>query len=254
MSDNFFFLILQTKSVNIFYRQKFHQKRTFDVFTNRNPNRKTSAKNKFLIIFGHILLTNILGKGTLKKFMNITRHAKERYAERIMGRDNKTDVAVFVAGHEKKIQEDIEKMVTYGTIVYTGKSAKQKDSTVNIIVKDLWVLIVDVARKNVVTLYKIDLGVGEEYDKKFVEIALKQIEDAKAEFEKKKEEIKNETDYSKEIEENNALITNYKDLIRKLESENQHMKELQNLSKTNIDIAEQDLREKVMVLTGQKIF
>ena len=186
--------------------------------------------------------------------MNITRHAKERYAERIMGRDNKTDVAVFVAGHEKKIQEDIEKMVTYGTIVYTGKSAKQKDSTVNIIVKDLWVLIVDVARKNVVTLYKIDLGVGEEYDKKFVEIALKQIEDAKAEFEKKKEEIKNETDYSKEIEENNALITNYKDLIRKLESENQHMKELQNLSKTNIDIAEQDLREKVMVLTGQKIF
>ena len=31
--------------------------------------------------------------------MNITKHAKERYAERIMGRDNKTDVAVFVAQH-----------------------------------------------------------------------------------------------------------------------------------------------------------
>ena len=50
--------------------------------------------------------------------ITISKHAKERYAERIMDRDNKTDVAVFLRDHDDKIQNDIEKMLEYGTLLY----------------------------------------------------------------------------------------------------------------------------------------
>ena len=41
----------------------------------------------------------------------ITEHAKQRYAERIMDRDNKIDIAVYINQNEEKIRQDILKMI-----------------------------------------------------------------------------------------------------------------------------------------------
>ena len=187
--------------------------------------------------------------------MNITKHAKERYAERIMGRDNKTDVAVFVAQHEQKIKGDIEKMIAYGKLVYEGKSLKQQNSKTQVWVKDLWVIIYDPEKDNVVTLYNIDLGIGEEYDKQFIEKALQQIEDAKAVYNEKAKSLKEElSQYNNTISDNEKQIANYKSIVKKLEAQNQSLRDLTSSMKANLEIADQEVKEKVMVLTGRKIF
>ena len=54
--------------------------------------------------------------------MNITKHAMQRYAERIMEKEDTTDVLVFIEQHKEKIEEDISKMIEYGELIYTGKN------------------------------------------------------------------------------------------------------------------------------------
>ena len=52
---------------------------------------------------------------------SVSKHARERYAERIMDKDG-TDVATFAIKNEKKILDDIDKMVEYGELLYTQES------------------------------------------------------------------------------------------------------------------------------------
>lgn len=53
--------------------------------------------------------------------IEVTQHAKERYAERIMEKDSALDIKRYVLQNEEKIKTDLAKMVFYGEIVYTGK-------------------------------------------------------------------------------------------------------------------------------------
>lgn len=53
--------------------------------------------------------------------MELTRHSKERYAERIMGKDSAVDINSYIVANEEKIRTDIENMVTYGTMIFKGK-------------------------------------------------------------------------------------------------------------------------------------
>lgn len=98
--------------------------------------------------------------------LTITQHCKERYAERIMSRDSKCDVAVYIAQNQEKIEEDINKMATYGEILYVGP-LKDKN-IVNVILNGTWVLLADKDIKKAITIYKIDFGLGEEFNKSFV--------------------------------------------------------------------------------------
>ena len=89
---------------------------------------------------------------------NISAHAKTRYAERIMGKED-IDVNRFVTLNDDKIKTDINKLISYGELIYTGKQS-QKDNKGNIVdvyLKDCWVVLADSRAKNVITLYKIDL-------------------------------------------------------------------------------------------------
>ena len=79
--------------------------------------------------------------------IELTQHIRERYAERIMGRENKTDIAVFINEHQEKIQTDIEKMITFGELLYSGRStARYNEQLVDVYLKDTWIVIVDHAK------------------------------------------------------------------------------------------------------------
>lgn len=187
--------------------------------------------------------------------MNITQHAKERYAQRIMGYDNKTDMAVFISKHEKKIAEDLEKMIVYGELIYSGRSLKQPNSTVDVYVKDLWVIIYDPNKDNIVTVYNIDFGIGEEFDELFMKTAIENINAAKQEYEKTEAVIKRDFDeYEEKIKENAYIIDDFKAQIKNLESLNQSFKDTQMYLRANLNAADRVVREKVEVLTGRKIF
>ena len=186
--------------------------------------------------------------------MNISKHAEERYAERIMDRDTKGDAAVFVNQHKQKIQEDIEKMIEYGTLLYSGKSMKE-NTNVKIYIKDMWVIIVDSNKNLVVTLYDVDLGLGDELNKAFVEKAVSNIERAREKVEAEKVKAdEDKINYMKMIKENESTIADYRKLIRSIESQNAAYSDIIKSITANVDRAEMDYREAVIILTAKQKF
>lgn len=158
--------------------------------------------------------------------INLTNHVKERYAERIIGRDTKSDIAVFIAQNEEKIYNDISNMIKYGDLIFEGTQVDSK--SVKVYRKDTWMIILDSKTNAVITLYKIELGAGPELDKLYIEKMLEKLKECQEEEKKAQEEVENDTkdyktiisdmeiqiaEYRKAIKEMEALVSNYKDTI-----------------------------------------
>ena len=105
----------------------------------------------------------------------VSKHCQERYAERIVGKSSKLDINTYIAKHEDKIRNDIAKMLLYGEKIYRGKAlcglTKNKEEN-TIILCGSWVIIYSEPKDLVITMYKIDFGVGEEFNKEYVRKAL----------------------------------------------------------------------------------
>lgn len=74
--------------------------------------------------------------------MELTRHSKERYAERIMGKDSAVDINSYIVANEEKIRTDIENMVTYGTLIFKGKPLDYNEKQpVRVYLSGTWIVI-----------------------------------------------------------------------------------------------------------------
>lgn len=185
--------------------------------------------------------------------MQITDHAQQRYAERIMDKDTKGDIAVYIANNKDKIHEDINKMVEYGTLIYSGKLERGQGAT-DVYVKDTWVILVDPNAKKVITLYAIDLGVGQEFNKEYVDLLLKKLADARARYETKNNELLKFISELREQEtENKEKITEYRRLANELERANENITSVIADYETQRYIAEDEVRGIVEVLVRKKI-
>lgn len=146
----------------------------------------------------------------------LTQHVRERYAERIMGRDN-GDVPAYVIQNQEKIENDIQKMVQYGEIIYCGQLRDK--NVVNVILNGTWVVLTDKDNVKVITMYKIDFNLGEEFNKNFVQLQMDKILEAKNRYldvlnetEKKKDE------YKSLIEENTSKANEYRTMAKAYDS------------------------------------
>jgi hypothetical protein len=186
----------------------------------------------------------------------ISMHAKERYAQRLMDKDNKSDMAIFIAQHEQKIKEDIIKMIKYGTLLYTGKSTCEfNKQTVDIFLNGTWVIIVDVAKANVVTLYSIDLGLGNEFNNEYIKRLLDKLNAAKEEFDMVMTGIMTQKEtYSSIINENTEQINEFKQMIKNLEKQNQAYFDVIDSLEADKVVAEKNIRDIIAIMTGKKIF
>lgn len=186
----------------------------------------------------------------------LSEHVKQRYAERIIDKTNKTDIIAYVAENQNKIYQDIEKMVDYGEVLYTGASAVDwNKNPVQVILNGHWVVIVDPKQEKVVTLFEIDLGLGKEFNDDYISRLLEKLNDAKekcSEEIKKLEESMNQ--FNEMIEANEAKIREYKTLIKSLEQQNMNMTAIIAEDKTNRVIAEQEVRDIVAIFCGKKVF
>ena len=161
----------------------------------------------------------------------VSQHAKERYAERIMNRDDKTSIVQFINVNDFKITENINKMIEYGNLIYSGKSMSNdklnNNAICDIYVKDLWIIITDKNKKTVITLYKIDLKAGEDLDKLYMERMINSITDKTAKWNELNTSNNNEIENTKiKIVENEEAITEYKKRIKSLEEQNESYKSL----------------------------
>lgn len=188
----------------------------------------------------------------------ISQHAKERYAERIMNKDDKTSVVQYVNDNDLKITENINKMITYGKLIYSGKTMstdKTNNSISDVYVKDLWIIIVDKVKKNVITLYKIDLKAGEDLDKMYMERMLGSIEKETEEWNALKINNGAIIDNTRlKIAENEEAITEYKKRIKSLEEQNETDKAYIVTLNQEIEMAESNIRDIVADLIGRKVF
>ena len=188
------------------------------------------------------------------KFSN---HAKERYAERIMDKETKLEVNVFIQEHEEKIKSDITKMIQYGTLLYSGKPTSDiyDRRPVDIYQNGLWIIIVDTGRNNVVTLYSIDLGVGDELNQEYVGKLLGMLNAAKQNYEEVKAEIELQANtYRDIIAQNESIIATYRKDIKELEKYNEDLRGVIEGLETRTTLADREVRDIVAKMIGKKIF
>lgn len=188
------------------------------------------------------------------KFSN---HAKERYAERIMDKETKLEVNVFIQEHEEKIKSDITKMIQYGTLLYSGKPTSDiyDRRPVDIYQNGLWIIIVDTGRNNVVTLYSIDLGVGDELNHEYVGKLLGMLNAAKQNYEEVKAEIELQANtYRDIIAQNESIIATYRKDIKELEKYNEDLRGVIEGLETRTTLADREVRDIVAKMIGKKIF
>jgi len=187
----------------------------------------------------------------------VSKHAKERYAERIMNKEDTRDVYNFVTQNEEKIIKDISKMLEYGEVLYSGKQKdnKNRENIVDVYRKDCWILLVDKNTKNVITLYKVDLGCGDDFNVEYVTRMVEKIHIATDNARKAKDNVQNENNmYHDMITENNNQIAEYRTYIKNLEALNEGYKQIVDNNVVKNSIANKELAECVNNLIGKKEF
>ena len=187
----------------------------------------------------------------------VSKHAKERYTERIMEKATSNEINTFLVQNEDKIINDINKMIQYGELIYTGKQTQKDGRTYNVEVflNGLWVVITDIKSKNVITLYKIDLGVDEEFNQEYVNRMMNKFNAAKENLEYVTLEVEKENDsYKTIIEQNVALINEYKGYIKNLEELNTGYKTIIDNNAVKIKMADREVTDVLNKLIGKKEF
>ena len=187
----------------------------------------------------------------------VSKHAKERYAERIMNKEDLWDINYFVNQNEEKIIKDITKMLEYGEVIYSGKQKdnKGRENTVDVYRKDCWILLVDKCTKNVITLYKVDLGCGDDFNVEYVTRMVEKIHTAMDNVSKVQMEVLNESNmYREMIAKNNDQIAEYRTYIKNLEALNESYKQIIDNNVVKNSQANKELAEHVNTLIGKKEF
>lgn len=188
--------------------------------------------------------------------IKVSNHARDRFAERIMGKDEKIDIINYVNQNLTTIDERLSKMIEFGIIIYSGSSISEfNKEPVDIYLSGLWVLIVDKKRQNLITVYKIDLGLGDNFNEQYVTILMDKLEEEKKLMYERKETIHNQLDdYKNIVDDNDKLIAEYRKIVKSLEEQNQGYKDVINNLYTNESLAETEVRKIIGTLIGKKIF
>ena len=151
----------------------------------------------------------------------ISKHCEERYSERIIGNSDANSINRFIVENKDKIKIDINKMITYGECIYVGKQSQKdgKGKVLNVYLKDTWIVLVDTSSNNVVTLFKIDLGCGDDFNVQYISKMMEKINASKDNLMSAKLEVETESSVYKElIDSTHGQINEYKSMIKNLEN------------------------------------
>lgn len=187
----------------------------------------------------------------------ISSHCKTRYSERIMDKDSKNNINRFIVENEEKIKTDINKMIQYGECIYIGKQSQKdgKGNVLNVYLKDTWVILVDVKSEVVVTLYKIDLGLDEEFNKAYISKMMEKLNRCKKVLEDTQLELQIESNtYRELINDSEAQINEYKSMIKNLEELCSGYRTILDNNSVKITQANRDVAEVINTLISKKEF
>lgn len=183
---------------------------------------------------------------------NITTHAQERFVERMMNKDNYTDIRRHIEKHACDIEERINKLINYGQLIFEGKIGKY--NLCKYFYKDYWVVAVDPKTKNVITLYKINLG-DDEVNDLFVNKMLARIKNEQDKLKDIEETAKNTVSSLREsIEDTNNEIAYYRKMIKSLEEVNDSYNILIKNANLEVEKQNKEISNLVEILIAKKQF
>lgn len=188
---------------------------------------------------------------------SISKHASERYAERIMGKEDNLDVNRFITLNEEKIKTDINKLINYGELIYQGKQTQKdgKSNMIDVYLKDCWVVLADSRTKNVITLYKIDLGFDEEFNKLYISKMMEKLNAYKEVSENTKQQVQTESNtYREMIADAEIQIKEYRTMIKNLEELCGGYKAIIDNNCVKIAQANKDVADVINTMIGKKTF
>lgn len=187
----------------------------------------------------------------------ISKHAKERYAKRIMSIDSNNDIQRFIIENEEKIWIDINKMITYGSLIYSGRQSQKdgKGKVLEVYLMDLWIVLVDSQDNVVVTLYKIDLGLGEDFNREYISKCIDKLTKFKNKASEIQLNIYQETNMYKElINEAEIQIKEYKSYIKNLEEMVDGYKKIMDNNSVKLLQANAEVANIINTIVGKKEF
>ena len=148
-------------------------------------------------------------------------------------------------------------MIEYGSCIYSGRQSQKdgKGKVIDVYVQDTWVLLVDEREKVVVTLYKIDLGLGDEFNNTYVTKMLDKLNSTKATLEDVQKQVQEESDmYRKMIDEADTQIKERRSEIKNLEELSEAYKIIINNNCVKVAQANKDVTDVLNKLIEKRFF
>ena len=187
----------------------------------------------------------------------ISAHAEIRYAERIMEKDTCYNINKFINDHKEKIKTDINKMIEFGECIFVGKQSQKdgKGNVLNVYLNGCWVVLVDNSNETVVTLYKIDLGLDDDFNKLYISKTMDKLNEAKKRLEDAQLQVNIESNtYRDMIAEAEAEINEYKIMIKNLEKKCEGFKQVIDGNVVLVSQANKEVADIVNKLIDKKEF
>lgn len=183
---------------------------------------------------------------------SVSNHAKERYAQRVVNRNDIVDMRKFINDHNQDIDKWINELIGYGESIYVGP-LKDKNC-VEVFINGLWVIITGPTKKIVITLYKIDFG-DDEVNHLFVNKMKNKISDSHVSIEKATDNSKGiVSQYKEMIEQNEDEIIYQKQNIKNLDELNEAYREIINKAEIGVNNEKHKLQRLVEQLICKQEF
>jgi hypothetical protein len=192
--------------------------------------------------------------------INISEHARQRYVERVRGKDNRNDIAQFSVTNRDRIDEALRKMLGFGEEIYFGETIHSKNSKgetkkIHILISGSWFFLVS-EDNALITLYKKDFGFEDEaFNKSYVKRVVKEVErlnevatEASAKEKGEREKLQHD------VNETDAAISDLRRRIKTLEQENEARKELLKLMNADAREAQNDIKDFISNIVGTRLF
>lgn len=186
----------------------------------------------------------------------ISKHAKERYTMRLLNKEDNNEIQRFIVENEEKIKTDLNKMVEFGQLIYTGKTShKDCKNPLSVFIKDHWILLADEKSKNIVTVFRIDLGCGDDFNDQYISKMMEKLEEKQHTLLGVQLEVDEESKmYAEMINDAKSQICEFKSMINNLEGLCEGYQTIIDNNKVRITQATRDVADVINNLIAKKEF
>lgn len=186
--------------------------------------------------------------------MNFSKHALERFVERSMNYTNSNEVKQYLCQNEDIVKERIQKLFDSSTFIHSAALREHSKTDIYINAHG-WVLLVDQGKNNLITVYKVDLHLDEDFNREYTTKMMAKIQSAKDQFKVTCNQLQEESnEIELEIKKIDKEIALYTEKIGIRQQEKQNYQHRKNILSSKVQQEEDTLKLHIENFISKKIF